>query len=243
MARSRERPVVAWMLRSFLLLNFLSAVGFIAYAFILQNPPKTALPLGLLIVGVCALVAVLVGLVGSLRINCCLTLYLYLGSLITLAELGLTLSMFFNYGNTVDDLVKYEQENDPDFTQADKQELKDKVAGGRWFFLVVCILQFISVLVAVVLRVCVYPRERDFENFDEGGEADARPSSSQIQMQKLQQSVSGRSPGSGSLPSPGAASYASSKLYKSTTAKMAAKYGDYAQDSEFQQKKGWFGRK
>ena len=39
---------------------------------------------GLLIVGVCALVAVLVGLVGSLRINCCLTLYLYLGSLITL---------------------------------------------------------------------------------------------------------------------------------------------------------------
>lgn len=35
------------------------------------------------------------------------------------AELGLTLSMFFNYGNTVDDLVKYEQENDPDFTQAE----------------------------------------------------------------------------------------------------------------------------
>ena len=35
-----------------------------------------------------------------------------------------------------------------------------------------------------MLRVCVYPRERDFENFDEGGEADARPSSSQIQARR-----------------------------------------------------------
>jgi hypothetical protein len=59
--------------------------------------------------------------------------------------------------------------------------LKDKVANGRWFFLVVCILQFISMLVALVLRVCVYPRERDFENFEEGGEGTKAASSSQIQ--------------------------------------------------------------
>jgi hypothetical protein len=46
MARTtRDKPVVAWLLRGFLLLNFCSAVGFIVYALILQNPPKTALPL------------------------------------------------------------------------------------------------------------------------------------------------------------------------------------------------------
>jgi hypothetical protein len=45
MARKRDRPVTAWLLRCFLLLNACSAIGFIVYALILQNPPKTALPL------------------------------------------------------------------------------------------------------------------------------------------------------------------------------------------------------
>jgi hypothetical protein len=29
------------------------------------------------------------------------------------------LPLFFNYGNTVDDLVQYEQDNNPDFTQVE----------------------------------------------------------------------------------------------------------------------------
>ena len=45
MARNKEHPLVTWTLRILLLLNLLSAVGFIAYTFILQNPPKSALPL------------------------------------------------------------------------------------------------------------------------------------------------------------------------------------------------------
>ena len=40
----REHTVLTWTLRIFILLNIMSAVGFIAYAFILENPPKTALP-------------------------------------------------------------------------------------------------------------------------------------------------------------------------------------------------------
>ena len=46
MARSRrDSPVLAWILRVLLLLNLLSAVGFIVYSLMLQNPPKTALPM------------------------------------------------------------------------------------------------------------------------------------------------------------------------------------------------------
>lgn len=45
MARAPQRPALVWALRSFLLLNFCSSLGFIIYAFILENPPKTALPL------------------------------------------------------------------------------------------------------------------------------------------------------------------------------------------------------
>lgn len=52
---------------------------------------------------------------------------------------------------------------------------------------VVCVLQFISVLVAIVLRLCIYPRESEFEAFEEsGGEGGARPSEAQIQVSKGQ---------------------------------------------------------
>ena len=48
-------------------------------------------------------------------------------------------------------------------------------------------LQFISVLVAIVLRLCIYPRESEFEAFEEsGGEGGARPSEAQVQVSKGQ---------------------------------------------------------
>lgn len=46
-----------------------------------------------------------------------------------------------------------------------------------------------------------------------------------LQMQKLQSSISGRSSVGAAAHSPGATAYASSRLNKSTTQKMAAKYG------------------
>jgi hypothetical protein len=45
-------------------------------------------------------------------------------------------------------------------------------------------MQCVSVLVALVLRLCVYTRERDFENLEEGEGQAQRPSSSQIQVRK-----------------------------------------------------------
>lgn len=43
---------------------------------------------GMLIVGIVGLVSVIIGLLGSLRANCCVTLYLWLGSLLTLGAWG-----------------------------------------------------------------------------------------------------------------------------------------------------------
>lgn len=45
MAKKAERPALVWSLRACLLLEFISALGMIIYALILENPPKTALPL------------------------------------------------------------------------------------------------------------------------------------------------------------------------------------------------------
>ena len=43
-------------------------------------------------------------------------------------------------------------------------------------------VQFISVLVAIVLRLCIYPRDSEYESYEDGGEGGARPSESQIQV-------------------------------------------------------------
>ena len=89
-----------------------------------------------------------------------------------------------------------------------------------------CAPQFLSLVVALVLRLCIYPRTRYFENLEEEGVQPASASKQQVQMQKLQSSVSGRQEGgAGTAPSLGgaASTYSSSRLSKSTTQKMAAK--------------------
>lgn len=230
MARARDRPAFIWMMRIFLGLNLLSAIGFIVYALILENPPKTALPLGMLIIGCVGMAAVVVGLLGTLRADCCLTIYMWLGCLLTLAELGITLAMFFNYKNILDQLYKSN-----DAKASERKSIAAKVSGGRWFFLVVCCLQFVGVLAAIIFKMC--GRAREFESFEDGAEGGAN-TNSQIQMQKLQSSINGRQTHNVST-SPGTAAYASTKLNKSTTQKMAAKYGEYT--SEFKQK-GFFSR-
>ena len=123
------------------------------------------------------MVAVLIGVIGSFRIACCLNIYLFLGGLLTLgalrgghmaplhrslpqpharlpmvsrtgertslmlikclpcsfhvltlhawlhalgaAELGIVLSMFFNYSNTVYRLNKYASKHDPNWSDAE----------------------------------------------------------------------------------------------------------------------------
>ena len=40
-----ESPVLAWTFRVFVALNVATCLGFIIYALIRANPPKTALPL------------------------------------------------------------------------------------------------------------------------------------------------------------------------------------------------------
>lgn len=61
------------------------------------------------------------------------------------------------------------------------------------------------------------------------------------QLNKLQASIGGRQTHGVSAHSPGTAAYSSSRLNKSTTQKMAAKYGDYT--DEFNKKSWWrFGK-
>lgn len=53
------------------------------------------------------------------------------------------------------------------------------------------LLQFISILVALVLRLCIYPRDRDFESFEEGGENNQQPDKGQVQVRRLERGAEG----------------------------------------------------
>lgn len=116
-----------------------------------------------------------------------------------------------------------------------------KVSQGRWFFLVVVVLQFISVLVGLVLRFCVFPRQQEYyaDDFAEGG-FNHQSTVAQVQMENLKASVAGRSTGA-TNPEASQSFYAGSrKINKSVSKKMTAKYGDYAHDADF--KKSWWSR-
>lgn len=245
MARTKvATPVMAWVLRIFVLLNLISTVGFIIYAIILENPPTSALPLGLLVIGVVGATTGLLGLMASCCYRSCLmTLYVVLAVLVTLAELGITLSLFFGTSQVVDNLA--EAEYGPTPTQDQIDSIHTKVVQGRWFFLVVVVLQFIGMVAGLILRLCVFPRAADYEEggFEAGGGAH-QATLSQIQMENLKHSTLGRGGGGGGIGGGGdepAAYYAGSKkISRSVTKKMAQKYGDYSHSSDF--KKGWFAR-
>lgn len=67
------------------------------------------------------MIVALAGLIGSFCWRCCLSLYLVLGAVLTLAQLGIILSLFFNLSGTVDNIANYELSQNPSW---------DKCAGG-----------------------------------------------------------------------------------------------------------------
>ncbi|GAB4814716.1 hypothetical protein N2152v2_001762 [Parachlorella kessleri] len=229
----RHKPILPWVMRFFSVLQLLTGVGFIIYALILESPPKTAIPIGLIIIGIIAILSFFVGCVGSCYKRWCLSLYLMLGTLVTLAELGIVLSLFFNLDNVVDNMSNYQlSKQDADFQTAvengnatwnwsRESTVRNALEIGRWVFLVVIILQLIGLIVAISMKTCCYRTAEDYEDFEaqaqeaQSNKAQAEAVKAQIQMENLKQSI-----GKTSMKSPGTDSgsnfYASSsRLYKS----------------------------
>lgn len=78
-----------------------------------------------MIVGVIAILSFFVGFVGSFYKRWCLSVYLMLGTLVTLAELGIVLTLFFNLGGVVDNMWSYAYNQD---ATEDDQFLAEKQA-------------------------------------------------------------------------------------------------------------------
>ncbi len=65
---------------------------------------------GLVILGVIGLVAAVIGLAGSFYKRCCLTLYLFVGGLVTLGELAIDLTLIFNKDGVMENLKQYSKQ-------------------------------------------------------------------------------------------------------------------------------------
>lgn len=149
--------------------------------------------------GCVGLVIAVLGFIASFCRRCCLCTYLVLGAIITIVELGLTLSMFFNLDNTVNTIVSYEKKKNgwsAAKAAAEAANLTSKIEGGRWFFLVMVLLQSIGLLVAVVLRTCYMPKELSYEDFEQGQRDSAAHAGAQqqIQLEQLKSSVNRGAP-------------------------------------------------
>ncbi len=72
-------------------------------------PPPGPFPLpirsGLLIVGIFSILTGILGAFLGYCGRCCNSMYLVLGGLLTIAELGITLSLFFNLDNATSNIV------------------------------------------------------------------------------------------------------------------------------------------
>lgn len=68
---------------------------------------------GLVIVGAFSFFTSLFGLIGSYCWLWCLTMYLVLGCMLTMAQLGIILSLFFNLNGVVANIAEYRVNQDP----------------------------------------------------------------------------------------------------------------------------------
>lgn len=245
-----------WSLRALSGISAAIGVGFIIWAIVVQNPPKSALPVGLIVLGSLALFVALMGLFHSMCGRCCINMFLLFTGLLVIGEFAIVISLFADLDGNVQKIYDYEIEQEKASKKGKDRRLlqDDPTAGmsadelslwegiksdlevGRYVFLVFILLEFIALMVTIVMRVR-FPHKESPDQFEE--QQAARSAMAQIQMESLKSSV-GRSNKYATSPAPSDGNFytASGKMYKSVTRKMTQKYGEFTTDPAFQ-KKWW----
>lgn len=230
-------PHVKWALRVFGLINFLNGVGFIIYAVVLEEPPETALTIGLVILGSIGMIIALLGAMIAYCNKCFNSLFLIVGSLVTIADLGIVVSMFVNEDTQVTNICQAQY---PDMSISDGTEvcpeqnsLEQAIEIGRIYFLIAVIFQIISLIMAFILR-WKNPQDHDYEDF-EGAVQSKNSAQAVIQMEALRNSITRggkvETPEVGSR-TPEGIYNSGNKSQKSLEKKMSSKYGAYGYEGK-----------
>lgn len=165
-------------------------------------------------------------------VKCFNTFYLLLGTVITLCQLAIVLSMFFNADTQVRNLCLTKYPKVKTCPPNPTAYYTNAIEIGRIYFLIVVIIQIISLIIAVIVRF-KNPVERDYEDFEQGHvRASAQ---AQIQMEHLRNSIMRN----GSTPERNESIYTNSgtKSQRSLNKKMTEKYGS-ASHVQFEEK--WY---
>ena len=249
-------------LRGMSALSTVLGIGFIVWGVIVQNPPETALTIGMVILGSLALLVGLWGLLASVMGHCCLAVLLLVAFLVNIGELALTIRLMVDMESSVNTLVDntmngYKEtvketadqnaqsaangnpvntNNRRLFQKKTKEELTTEFTNdlqyARYIFFAFSLIEFILIITTLIIKW-----RRPYANGVDGDEEDqlaAKSTMAQIQLEGLKNSVS-QNNGNDSFYS------TSKKAYRSVTKKMTQKYGEFSHDAAWSSsgKKWW----
>eukprot|EP00208_Stichococcus_sp_RCC1054_P006488 CAMPEP_0206148948 /NCGR_PEP_ID=MMETSP1473-20131121/37523_1 /ASSEMBLY_ACC=CAM_ASM_001109 /TAXON_ID=1461547 /ORGANISM="Stichococcus sp, Strain RCC1054" /LENGTH=192 /DNA_ID=CAMNT_0053546385 /DNA_START=279 /DNA_END=857 /DNA_ORIENTATION=+ len=190
-------------MRLFLVVEVIVGALFIIFALILQTPPKSSVPIGLIVVGGLTLINSLFGCVGSCYKRSMLTIYLIIGTVLTLAQAVLVFYMFGKPGTIANNIA----EDDSSRDLGSAGNIRRQILWVRWILLGFVIAEIVGLLTALILRCCVDP-DGHYGNFSD---EEARYNTQMNTMPNSSTTATGAGAGK----------------YESQSGSIASKYGMY----------------
>lgn len=191
-----------FIMRLFLVAEVIVGALFIVFALVLQTPPKAAVPIGLIVVGALTLINSVFGCIGSCYKRSMLTIYLIIGTILTLAQMVIVFYMFGKPDKIANNIAK----NDKGSDLGSSGSVRRQILWVRWILLGFVIAEIVGLLTALVLRCCVDP-DGHYGNFSD---EEARYNT---QMN--------------SIPNSSSATNQTGRKYESQSGSIASKYGMY----------------
>lgn len=145
-----------FLMRFFLVMEVLIGILFIVFALVLQTPPKTAVPIGLVVLGGLTLVNSLFGCVGSCYVRKLLTWYLVIGVILTAAQAVLVFYIYGNEAKVARTIATYDKQ-DARVQLSDIADVRKTLDYVKIVLLIFVIAEIISLTIAFVMRCCVDP--------------------------------------------------------------------------------------
>lgn len=164
-----KNSCLPFLMRFFLVMEFLIGALFIVFGIVLQAPPTTAVPIGLVVLGALTVINSLFGCVGSCYFRSLLTVYLVIGTILTAGQAVLVFYIFGNTNKVASQISGYNGTNtalDGAVTVGDFNSVKKDLNIAKWVLLVFICCEIVSLIVAFIMRCCVDP-EGHYNNFND----------------------------------------------------------------------------
>jgi len=151
------------LMRFFLFIEVVVGALFIIFGLVLQTPPKASVPIGLIVLGGLTLINSFFGCIGSCYKRALLTLYLIIGTILTVAQAVLVFYIFGKETTVATRIARYDNSSNLDLKV---QDVRHDLNYIKWILLVFVILEIVSLLIAFVMRCCVDP-DGHYGNFED----------------------------------------------------------------------------